>query len=154
MGRGQPAHEGDVNAVVVERSHGVLGVEFAQNDLNAGVFVAEFSEQLWEWLEERRRHCADPQPPELAAGCISRGRFGFVGQIDEQAALFKQHLAGRGQRHRARRAGQQLRPKSLFQCLDGLGQGWLRHVQTFRGSPKVQLLGDRDEVSSLAHFQH
>ena len=151
---GKSTDEGDVDAVVGQRTNGILSVELAQNHVDAGVLAAEPGEHCRERLEERGRDRADAQPPELAASGISGGRLGFVGHVHQPTALLEQHLAGRRERHRTRGAGEQLRSKPLLERLDGLRQGRLRHVQALCGSPEVQLLGDRDEVSGFADFQH
>ena len=43
-------------------------------------------------------------------------------------------------------------PTSVFQLLDLLAEGGLRGVQPLRGASKIQLFGDRHEVTQVAQF--
>ncbi len=94
---------------------------------------------------------------ENEAGMASSGECGAPGPavggvdgVEGRPALDQQHGPGLGQRDGAAGAVEQGHAEPPFELTDRPRQRRLRHPQPLRGTPEVQLLGDRDEVPQLA----
>jgi hypothetical protein len=64
----------------------------------------------------------------------------------------KESLAGRGQRHAARQAPEQLDLELGFERTDLLAKRRLLDAEAFRRTGDMTLVGDRDEVTEMAQF--
>ena len=75
-----------------------------------------------------------------------------LGLLQDQARRGQKEFAGLRQADRPLRSGQKLHPKLDLELSYLLAQRRLRHVKPVGGAPKVELLGNGNEVSERSQF--
>ena len=152
VGLDRRAHQGDVDHAGAERAQLLGGGALAQLDLDAGAGAAKALHGGGHDRQQRRAHEGDPQDARLAGVDRAGGGDGHVELGEHGAGVAQEGLARRGQLHPAARALQQRAAELGLERVDLLAERRLGDVQSRRGAPEVQLLGDGDEIAKLAEF--
>ncbi len=145
--------EGNLNLASPQGLDLLLGVEALELDLNVRMPSDEDAENSLENVYLRRRPATDRESPDFSTRGLVGNLHGVIGVAQDVACLLQKQAAGLGHRDRAPVSAEQLDAKLALEILNLVGEWRLRDVETIRGSAKVQLFGNGDEVAEVAKFQ-
>ena len=150
----QFSHKSDIGLCGQQRFGLAGGRHFLDDQLDLGKGLAKPSQGVEQRRVVRDGHCSHSEPSSDAfryLACVLNPLFQFlecaIGSLQKGVACWRQVYL-------AFATGEQAETQFVFQAVNGLTQGWLRHVQANRGFVKMQLFSHRDELPEQSGFDH
>jgi hypothetical protein len=131
---------------------GVAEVELAQLHAHVGIPRRERPQDQRRQLVGRRTDEPHHDVAEFPTSCPFRHLRGPLHLGEGLAHLVEEEATGAGQPHVVRGAVEQPSPQLAFEPADLLAERRLCDVLALGRPPKVQLLGERDEIPQLTEF--
>ncbi|MOA10161.1 hypothetical protein D3C78_1300380 [compost metagenome] len=118
------------------------------------IVVLKPLEDVRQQIERRAGHKGQAQRALLALRSPPRPFRRRMGLLQQALRILEEDLARRRQPHMVPAAVYEQGAYLLLQIADGNAQGRLRHVQLFRRTAEVELLGHHHELTKLPEFHH
>ena len=151
--RHRQAHEADIHLPLRDEARQRVHRPFAGGDLDRGKAGAEAARLVLQHAGiGGRTDIAEGDAADFAAPRAPAGALRASEALQHRAGLDEEHLARRGERHRAPGAREKPRRQRALDLLDLHGERGRGDVQPLRRAREMQLLGEGYEIAQMPQF--